>query len=169
MRFTQDFGYSPRMQAIWEPSCWYAGGIFALWSVFLNLHCIFTGQRFRVKLEMGRLGKALGMTRKQEVYKSSFCMKHRLGCFVISLCVWVGGSCPFWLGPMVWILPLIWAVWLNLSLWTLWMSLLFPELWHGCFQGDRLPSSFFAAMSSLTHPICLSRAYPCYPFCLNEY
>lgn len=43
---------------------------------FKSIHCIFTGQRFRVKLEMGRLGKALGMTRKQEVYKSSFCMKH---------------------------------------------------------------------------------------------
>lgn len=65
---------------------------------FLNLHCIFTGQRFRVKLEMGRLGKALGMTRKQEVYKSSFCMKHRLGCFVISLCVWVGGELSILIG-----------------------------------------------------------------------
>lgn len=70
---------------------------------FLNLHCIFTGQSFRVQLEMGRLGKALGMTRK----RVQLLHEALTGIFFISLCVCVGGSCPFGLGPMVWMLPLI--------------------------------------------------------------
>lgn len=33
---------------------------------------------------------------------------------------------------------------------------------------ESLPSSFSVAMSSLTHPLCLSSAYPCCPCCLND-
>lgn len=67
------------------------------------------------------------MSRKRGVCESSLCMKHRLGCFVISVCV-CGEEMSIWIGSNSLDAATDMSSLLNLSLWTLWMSLLFPEL-----------------------------------------